>query len=101
MATTRLGFREVIIWISYEICDLWSIDVATPDAFLLSQIETDQDRVRSVIYAQAGALRSPVQGVSTVLIALDATTPRFVRQVADSIRTDVEELLDQLDRGEA
>lgn len=81
------------------ICEKENIQVITPDRFLVTQWNVDHERVRSIIYAQTGALRAPVQGMSSVLQALSPHAPEFMIQVARSIANDMGELLTRLDIG--
>lgn len=79
------------------ICTSEDIDVISPDDFLIYQWDFDPERVRSIIYAQVGALRAPVQGLAQVLLGLARHTPSFARQLTRSIMNDVEELHNHLE----
>lgn len=79
------------------ICAKEDVQIITPDDFLVAQWSADYIRVRSVIYAQVGALRAPTQGMSNVLMALWPHAPEFVIRLSRSIADDMDELLTRLE----
>ena len=79
------------------ICEKENVEVIAPDDFLVSHWGFGRERMRSVIYAQVGALRTPVQGLSNVLLALRPHAPNFVAHLTRSIAEDMSDVLAELD----
>jgi predicted nucleic acid-binding protein len=79
------------------ICAKEEIEIIVPDDFLIHQWDFDPERVRSIIYAQVGALRTPVQGLSQVLLALAPHAPSFVRRLTSAIVEDITEFSELLE----
>lgn len=76
----------------HSICSLHDIEVIHPDAFLLDQFDLNPDRVRNVIYAQAGTTQAPALGIPVVLSSLHAHVPNFANSVGYQLWEDAKDL---------
>ena len=79
------------------ICQKEDVEAISPDDFLIHQWDFDAERVRSILYAQVGALTHPPQGISSVVLSLARHAPRFSGLLARAITTDLEELVEHLE----
>lgn len=88
-----------------SICHKEDVEAISPDDFLIHQWDFDSERVRSIIYGQVGALRTPTMGIANVVVSLAEHAPRFARRLTKAITHDLEDLIEyyraSLENGEA